>query len=449
MAKDIILHVVKDWSKLNTDDSIWAELDLSNPESNFGIHKYNGNLWTSGYVGVGRLYKSGKTIQTCGKEHVILVESSYGIDPWKMLERVLNDDEFVNYELELKKGGKELYKIFYDEPIIKLAQATNGTGELLYALSFLNACYELCKKGLIKSLVRKEDNYTSKIRGKLDIKKNIRANISKGRNDRFYCKYIDFTIDNIQNRIIKATLIRCKKLLENHFSRECEVMRRYFFCKNALKGVKEIAIKNSHFNNISITGLYSYYNPVLKQAYSIWKQKYYSYKGEDGNLERKCVYTVPYMINMEAVFEFYVRIIMKQAFAETVYDVESYSKQWFIENNVTKIEECTKNIHLSPYSIPDIVIRDRQSNKIKAVIDAKYKNHERTSREDSLQLLAYVLLTGAEYCGFVFPGEFTAIKGMNNTDYIEINTPLLNSLKYRELVLGNDVSYDVIVKVIE
>lgn len=60
------------------------------------------NLWTSGQVGVGRLYdRNGVPIQDNGKEHVLIISSSYGLDPWTMLETVMLDDEYEVYMDEL------------------------------------------------------------------------------------------------------------------------------------------------------------------------------------------------------------------------------------------------------------------------------------------------------------------------------------------------------------
>ena len=95
MARDVIIHQINDWSVLNSRDEVWSKVDLSTPELNFGIHKFQGRLWSSGYVGVGRLYdKNGRYLQSSGKEHIVVVISQYGMEPWHMLETVMTDDEY-------------------------------------------------------------------------------------------------------------------------------------------------------------------------------------------------------------------------------------------------------------------------------------------------------------------------------------------------------------------
>jgi 5-methylcytosine-specific restriction endonuclease McrBC regulatory subunit McrC len=282
-----------------------------------------------------------------------------------------------------------------------------------------------------------EENFNSKVRGKIDIKKNIRMNTTHGRNERFYCKYIDFTEDNIENRILKATLIKCKAIVESRFEDDTEFSKQASFCLNAFKHVKLVNIRMSDFRAASVTGLYMYYKPILQQAKSILSQKYFSYKADNGTIIKKSIYTIPYMINMETVFEFYARIVLKETLDINNYYLEKYSSKKFTEQGVFDEHNALDGIHLMPYCIPDIIVRDKKTDQIVIVLDAKYKPNNRSVRSDSIQLLSYVLLTGTDRCGFVFPGTKTTIKQMRGKDNLSLNTPLLNELKYFELILGN------------
>jgi len=448
MATKIIPRELKDWSEINKMDPFWTGIDLSRPDINFGIHTFNGELWTSGYVGVGRIYdKRMNPLRTEGKEHIVVIRSQYGMDPWYMLEKVMTDAEYDDYQEELRLNNKYLYRVFYDQPMIKLEQDQKNDGDLLFALSYINSCYSLCKKGIKKNMLYKEENYNAKIRGKIDVKKNIRMNTSHGRNDRFYCKYIDFTEDNIENRIVKATLIRCKKIIEQKFEIHSEIIRRTIYCMNVLRHVKNVQIRNKDFNSVSVNGLYTYYKPLLQQAKCILGHKYHSYKADNGKILAKSVFTIPYMINMEAVFEFYTRIVIKEYLDGSKYYIDSYSKKLFLEKGVKKESDVKRGIHLMPYCIPDIIVRDSTSDEIVIVLDAKYKSHVRATRSDSHQLLTYVVLTGAPRCGFIFPGVLTEVKPMRTDDYLELQSPLHSKLKYYELVLSKEPDYNEIEKI--
>ena len=41
MSKDIILHNIRDWSKIDERESFWGKVDLLTPNTNFGIHRYS------------------------------------------------------------------------------------------------------------------------------------------------------------------------------------------------------------------------------------------------------------------------------------------------------------------------------------------------------------------------------------------------------------------------
>ena len=187
MARDNIIHELEDWSLVPENISFPKDIDLFDLEHSLGVHRYDGKLWTSGYVGVGRLYDlKGNVMQTKGKEHIVVIKPQKAvINPWKMLEVVMADAEYESYIAELENSGKFLFKIFYEQPVIKLAQDSQNDGDLLYAISFISACYSLCKKGLRKEMIYKEENYGSKVKGKINVKKNIRENTCRGRNDRF------------------------------------------------------------------------------------------------------------------------------------------------------------------------------------------------------------------------------------------------------------------------
>lgn len=436
MAREIIPHKLKDWSPLPVEEDIWDQLDLSDSEYNFGIHKYNDRLWTSGYVGVGRLFnKRQKAITTDGKEHIVVISSQYGMNPWRMLETVMTDDEYDDYLSELD-DGEFIFKVLYEQPLVRLAQDAQNDGDLLYAISFINSCYALCKKGLKKALYRQEENFQSKVRGKINVKKNIRENTCRGRNDRFHCKYIDFTEDTLENRILKSTLIKCKEILSARFEISAEMAQRIAFCQNAFRRVKNIRIKSSDFNVASASGLYMYYKPLLRQARCIHSQKYYSYAAENGETITKSVYTVPYMINMERLFEFYARAVIKRALRGSQYYLDSYSRRIFLQSGITRIDEAERHVHLMPFCIPDILICKKEDNCPILVMDAKYKSHAKSERSDTHQLLAYALLTKARKCGFVFPGETTTVKTMSSgNDHLLLAT---DDLTYYELLLGND-----------
>lgn len=449
MYKKLLFKEIKDWTKLDKSDPFWTDVALSSNEINFGLHKYKGDLYTSGYIGIGRLTGSNGNILTVnGQEKVVIIKPSYSVDPWKMLEKVMTDyDEYNLYIDELKQKDKLLYKVFYDQPSIKVIEDNENGSELLTALSFINTCYTICRRKMKTSMSYEEENLTAKIKGKVVASKNLRMNTMKGHIEKFYCKYAVFSLDNVENRILKSGLNKAEKILRSKYSMHSDVGGKIHFCKVALKTVKNVPVTKKHFNMAKATGLYSFYKPAFQQAKYLIFKKHYSY-GETTDGNKKYMHVTPYMINMETLFEFYVRIIFKEYFkSESKYEVERYSKQLFIKKNVSNKDDVAKGVHIIQYCIPDILIKEKASGKYIAVFDVKYKDSFRSSREDSYQLLSYALLTGAVKCGFVFPskdGETSKLKKIDGKDYITVETPVRNDLKYYEILLNETVNSTLI-----
>jgi len=450
MSKEILLHYIQDWSKIDEKEGFWGRIDMLNLDMNFGIHRYHDALWTSGQVGVGRLYdRNNIPIQDNGKEHILVITSSYGLNPWYMLETVMLDDEYDIYMAELNADKRYLFHIFYDRPLIRLPRKTERmldiNAEFLFALSYINSCHALCKKGLKKSLIYHEENFTAKVRGKIDVNRNIRTNTARGRSDKFYCRYVDFTDDTVENRIVKAALLKCKAILKKKFSEKISINGKISYCLNSLRHVKTTTIHNNDFNSTNVGGLYSYYKPVIQQAHAILSMNFQMNPEQSSEGGKQYIYTIPYTINMETLFEYYARTELKKVLKNSPYRVEQYSQKYFLQRNVQNFSDAEKGIHLMPFCIPDIIIYEGEDPVV--VIDAKYKISGRPDRTDSHQLLAYVLLTGANRCGFILPSIKTGVKEMvtSKDNYLPLSP---YPLRYYELLLGNDNNSKELMKVL-
>ncbi len=256
---------------------------------------------------------------------------------------------------------------------------------------------------------------------------------------------MDFTEDILENRIIKTALLKCQTILRRRFKEETTVRGKINFCLNSLRGVKTTTIDNSDFNNASVGGLYSYYKPVIHQARAIMNLQFHDSNLEFQGKAKRTVYTIPYAINMETLFEYYSRTELKRALVSSRYRVEQYAKRLFLQKNTNKTEDAEKNIHLMSFCIPDIIIYEDDAPV--AVIDAKYKPIGRPDRSDSHQLLAYVLLTGVDRCAFILPGDRTMVREMTTgNNYL----PLVpERLRYYELLLGSRSDSKELRKILE
>lgn len=204
--------------------------------------------------------------------------------------------------------------------------------------------------------------------------------------------------------------------------------------------------KVADINSSNVGGLYSYYKPAIQQARAILSLNFQSHNEKNGENEKGFVYTIPYTINMETLFEYYARTELKKALKGSEYRVEQYSKKLYLQKDIDNVDDAEKGIHLMSFCIPDIIIY--KEDKPVVVIDAKYKLSGRPDRSDSHQLLSYVLLTGADRCGFVLPGEKTEVKEMVSTgdNYLPLAPRIL---RYYELLLGSKSDSSELQKVLQ
>lgn len=247
-------------------------------------------------------------------------------------------------------------------------------------------------------------------------------------------------------RIVKAALLKCKSILKKRFKEETTVTGKINYCMNSLRRVKATTVNNTDFNSSNIGGLYSYYKPVIQQARAIMSLNFQNNPAENGAAENKYIYTIPYSINMETLFEYYARTELKKALKDSQYRVEQYSRRYYIQEGIDNSDDAEKGIHLMPFCIPDIIIYDNDTPV--AVIDAKYKMSGRPDRSDSHQLLAYVLLTGVQRCGFILPGNKTEVREMitSQDNYLPLAPRFL---RYYELLLGSNSDSKELRKVLQ
>ena len=101
--------------------------------------------------------------------------------------------------------------------------------------------------------------------------------------------------------------MKCKSILKKRFKEETTVTGKINYCMNSLSRVKATTVNNTDFNSSNIGGLYSYYKPVIQQARAIMSLNFQNNPAENGAAENKYIYTIPYSINMETLFEYYAR----------------------------------------------------------------------------------------------------------------------------------------------
>lgn len=384
-----------------------------------------GYYHTSGTIGVGWLRDSRGSIlldPVEGRKTALIIHPRFSLNPWEMLIKVMNDPE---YELYTSGMNGSFFEIYTGEELIPVP-GTEGGGELLAAISFIKECEKTCKKHLRQAMAFKEENFNGKVVGNILVSKHIKQNIVQAREDRIYCRYPVFTVDTLENRIMKAALQKARKILKKNGIAVKETGRIYSYCENALKAVRTAAISKSDFNRINITGFNSCYKTVMELARTVLTGK--GVNDLSGSENEEVRYVIPYTINMERLFEFYVRSSIKEYLRkDTKSSIVLDEYRMPQKNALLTLKEPDPRAYLMKQYVPDIAFLDMSDGvgKYIAVFDVKYQNstsevYAETRRHNSHQLLFYTLLLNVTRCGFIFPKE-RACGSSGGTEIYELN----------------------------
>ena len=277
---------------------------------------------------------------------------------------------------------------------------------------------------------------SGKVKGKIVIGKNIRANIMHGRNDRFYCQYLRFSDDIIENQILKAALKKAKRFIADYFadySKDNNYASMISYCSNTLRHISDIQCKGNVCDGLKFTGCYTYYKPVIAMARMILDDISIESNGEISTTG----YIVPYAISMEKLFEVYVRAYLKKngiASYRNKCDVGIKLEKFDDKTDVFLEEEGLTNPgkYISGSIKPDLILTDQQSGE-RVVFDVKYKDYTNgNSRDDRLQLLAYGMMMNANNIGIILPAQ----DDVEIFDARTINSMENRVIRYHQMLLG-------------
>ena len=199
---------------------------------NLGIKRVNGKLYSGNYVGVCRIKSlNGKNITSIdGREVILKIEPRFPVSVVDMLNALRDDNEFERYLAPQTNRINEAYREIEDL----------NDNELFHFFENEDPIF-LCTRPLMGRMEKKEENLTGKVKGKIVFSKNIQKNTLRGRDDRVYCRYLEYTEDIIENQILKAALHKAELFLNKYFGSASGNNNSFrdmvSYCRNALDHV--------------------------------------------------------------------------------------------------------------------------------------------------------------------------------------------------------------------
>ena len=292
--------------------------------NNMGLHTHEGELRTGGFCGWCWLKeKNGNIIEDNGSP-VVLHQMCRFEDDLKtkqhsainnMISVIAKDEEFISYiNFDSSDPNERLFTFFFDDPLIE-GQKTDDDNKIVTAISYLAMVKKLTRRGLMKKTVKRSENFTGRIRGHIDLKKQIAKNLSTGRKERNYCTYIERSTDITENRVIKYALNRAAHELGKYSELFHLYSGDFAICRRRLNDVSDESFKPEDIDRIILPGMYKTYRPVFDLAKVILTEFSIVNDSRDST-NNDTVKIVPYAINMLLLFECYCRTRVKQALEE-------------------------------------------------------------------------------------------------------------------------------------
>ena len=423
---------------------------------NLGVRRINGRLYAGNYVGVCRLRDiNGKAIYTYdGRDVVLKIQPRFPLSVVDMLNAIREDDEFERYLApQTTRIGtserdvedlmcNEVFHFFSDEDPIYLHDEIAKESSIITATVYLSLLRNLCQRPLMGKTVSKEENLVGKAKGKIVFSKNIRYNSLRGRDDRLYCRYLQYTEDIVENQVLKAALKKAEAYLSQYF-RSVSGSNNSFrdmiaYCNNSLSHITHKQITRFDLNGIKTTGVYVSYKPVINAAKMVLNE---ITMAANGNTTLTS-YVIPYAISMEKLFEMYIRSYLKKAGVKAFDSEDEGIHLAKYDDKTAVLTERNKSYanYISGNIKPDIIVYN-PANQKHIVFDVKYKDsaNSRFSRSDRMQVLAYGLMFDSEHIGNIFPTQ----DGTNNVYYKcnKINSNENKDRFYHQLEIAIDNSW--------
>jgi len=222
----------------------------------------------------------------------------------------LSDDHFavdpVAMYIEAESVIQSSSEVFGCEPnqnVIEGKELPRLT--LLQATVFLKELMEFVRRHLRHGFIRVRNNLVGKVKGKIVVSENVRCNTVKGRDDRIFCQYHVINIDTVPNQILRAALTLCIKYLGSiKADKPIEQLQEWArICNSALAGVTDRRISSADFQAVNYAGLMGRYKPIHRLAKMILRRLH---TDGTGALDLRNAVTVPFWLDMNALFEKYV-----------------------------------------------------------------------------------------------------------------------------------------------
>lgn len=214
---------------------------------------------------------------------------------------------------EVQDKVMQIYGIDFKKPTIQ----TNGlhveiTPFIIF--HFISLLEPIIKKGLKHNYVFEEDNLQSKIKGKLMFSRHFKHNVLNQRLDKNYCRFQEYSIDCIENRILKKALLFAETYIQRYkLSVSKNIEHTILQAKSLLTDVGDIH-SVAEIERFRINPLFKEYSRAIHVAKLVLRRF-----GYDVSMTEKLPNRIPpFWIDMGLLFETYVLGLLTEKYGRDI-----------------------------------------------------------------------------------------------------------------------------------
>jgi 5-methylcytosine-specific restriction enzyme subunit McrC len=224
---------------------------------------------------------------------------------------------------EISKYVSEIYHFDFNQPKITPDTQIEMDFNLFLIAHFLNLVQKITEQGLKKNYIKIEENLSSKIKGKIIWAQQIKKNIVAKREDRVFCRYQEYSVNCLENRLIKKTLLMVQRYLRHFDKKQTQPLVQQH--KRLLHAFENISddVSYSQIKQIKVNSLYKEYVEAIDLAKKIMEKFGYSFANankkpveKEGKKYDKEI--SPFWIDMSKLFELHVYSLLRDEFGKEI-----------------------------------------------------------------------------------------------------------------------------------
>ncbi len=298
-AIDQIIEARKDhhWRKTygGEDDPDWSD----NP-CTLGLHWCHGEIKPSHFIGAVHLPFGEVSYPLLVRPREPLQEVDYAA----MFAAVLAAPVSVT--------GMELPRLFGCDPDAAAIKANHLPQlTLLEVIAFLATTARFVQRHLRQGFVSRTENLTGRVKGQVLLAAQIRTNLVRARADRVVCRFQEFNLNTLENRLLKAALEACARWLgspANGHGGLPELQHWVWTIRSALASVPDYRPQRGDWSLVRETGLMAAYASPLTLARLVLTRLHLRASGKSAESGR----TLPFFLDANRLFEGWVGVCLSR-----------------------------------------------------------------------------------------------------------------------------------------